>query len=219
MKNKFFAFGMTLLFSSHITQAAVVHVEEEAFLGSIGGTSPSVVNFDVDTNGSPIATNEQIDQQYLPFGVDFNPFNGGVPIASDLFPLTSPNNLQTVPDTRGGGGFETVLTNPVTGVGFQVGDLQGPSFGSTVLEIFDSNDNSLGSFNLFDEVGDGTLTYLFFGITSDIPISKMQVSVGTDDYVTFDEFRLQPVPIPAALPLFLSAVVTIGFLGRNSKKA
>ena len=222
MNLKIPVFGIMVFFSLSTTQAATVYTDESVFI-SATGSSNTLVNFDMDFNGDPIVVNTPIDLQYQSAGVDFNPFNGGAPIASDRFALSLPNNLQAVPGSGGGGGFEVIFTNPATDVGLQVGDLQGPSFGDTIFEIFDSSDTSLGSFNLFDEVGDGAFTYLFFGVTSDIPISKLQIAVGAGDNVVFDDFRFQAVPavpVPAAVWLFGTALVgLIGFGKRKSRIA
>ena len=123
--------------------------------------------------------------------MDFNPFNGGDPQAihrDDNFAFSLPNVLQTSADASGeGGGFEAIFTPPVSGVGLQVGDLQDLSFGDTLFEIFDASNTSLASFNLFNELGNGATIFLFFGVTSNTPIAKLQVSVGARDFVNFDD--------------------------------
>jgi len=41
---------------------------------------------------------------------------------------------------------------------------------------------------------------------------------GNFETFTMDNARVAPVPIPAALPLFLSALAALGFLGRRKKQ-
>jgi hypothetical protein len=216
MKLMMSVFVLTMLFFFNITQAATIYTDETNFINAVG-PQHTLVNFDTDTSGDPIVTDTQVDLQYLSVGVDFNAFNGGVPIAKDRFALSTPNNLQAVPGSGGGGGFEAVFINPLYGAGLQVGDLQDLNFGNTILEIFDANNISLGAFNLFDELGDGELIYLFFGITSDTPISKLQVAIGINDNVVFDDFRIKPVPLPSAI--WLLGTCLLGFLGLRKIKS
>jgi hypothetical protein len=169
-------------------KAVQTFTNETAFLTALG-TGSTLINFDTDPANTPIPSNTAIDLQYLPVGVDFNPFNGGALQAiqrDDNFAFSLPNVLQTAAE---GGGFEAIFTPPVSGVGLQVGDLQDLSFGNTLFEIFDASNTSLASFNLFTELGNGATKFLFFGVTSNTPIAKLQVSVGARDFVNFDDLR------------------------------
>ncbi len=65
----------------------------------------------------------------------------------------------------------------------------------------------------------------FFGIVSDMAILSIRLLEGTQgaptaNFETFDmtNVRVSAVPIPAALPLFLSALAALGFLGRRRKQ-
>jgi len=62
----------------------------------------------------------------------------------------------------------------------------------------------------------------FFGIVSDMAIRSIELLEGTQggnfETFTMDNARVAPVPIPAALPLFLSALAALGFLGRRKKQ-
>jgi len=65
----------------------------------------------------------------------------------------------------------------------------------------------------------------FFGIVSDMAILSIELLEGTQggplaNFETFDmsNARVAAVPIPAALPLFLSAIAALGFLGRRRKQ-
>lgn len=63
----------------------------------------------------------------------------------------------------------------------------------------------------------------FFGIVSDMAIRSIRLDEGTQGglFETFDMDNariVSAVPIPAALPLFLSAIAALGFLGRRKKR-
>jgi len=62
----------------------------------------------------------------------------------------------------------------------------------------------------------------FFGIVSDMAILSIELLEGGQpgNFETFDmdNVRVAAVPIPAALPLFLSAIAALGFLGRRRKQ-
>ncbi len=68
-----------------------------------------------------------------------------------------------------------------------------------------------------------SVTGQFFGFVSDVPILSILIDEasagGADQSFDMDNARLvSAVPIPAALPLFLSAIVALGFLGRRRKR-
>jgi hypothetical protein len=196
--------ALVLLGATHPAQASVVTFTSEAAFVTAAGAG-TVIDFDTDSGGNPIPDGAAISTQYSSEGVAFQPFNGGSPIARVLFPRSSPNDLQAVPTTAGGGGFEADFSPNVSAVGLWVGDLQGPDFGNSLFEVLDAHGASLGSFNLFDQVGDGSFKYLFFGVVSDTPIAALRVSVGALDYVTFDDLRFSnPVPEPGTLLLLAS---------------
>jgi len=63
----------------------------------------------------------------------------------------------------------------------------------------------------------------FFGIVSDVAIQSIRLVEGITQGGLFETFdmrnaRVAAVPIPAALPLFLSAIAALGFLGRRKKR-
>jgi hypothetical protein len=63
----------------------------------------------------------------------------------------------------------------------------------------------------------------FFGIVSDMAIASIELregsQIGAYETFTLDNARfVSAVPIPAALPLFLSALAALGFLGRRKKQ-
>ena len=103
----------------------------------------------------------------------------------------------------------------VNGVELQIGDLQGTTFEITNFEIFVANNTSLGSFNLYEEVGEGALTFLFFSVILETPINKLQIGSGVSGYVVFDNFRLQPNVLSIPLAITASAENAEGvFLNR-----
>ena len=188
----------------------------EAAFDSAVGAGLTVINFDNDPAGNPIPSGTIFDLQYASLGVDFNPFNGGTPEAITEIPtllaVSTPNVLTTVGDLgTGGGGFEAVLT-PTAAVGLFFGDLQFP--GNT-FAIFDAGGASLGSFDVISETGGGAQTFLFFGVTSDVPIGKLQVSVPLNDAVAFDNLKFASVPEPSTWILFSTgALGLIGYAWR-----
>ena len=211
--------GIALLWTVNPSQAMPIFTNEAAFLTAVGAGS-TLINFDTDPANNPIPNNTPINTQYQSIGVEFNPFNGGNPIASNHFALSAPNALQTVPDSQGGGGFEAIFTAPVRGIGLQVGDVQDHRFGNTVFQVFDANNTSLGTFDLFDELGDGSFRFLFFGVTSNTPISRLQISIGALDYVTFDDLRFQSaaVPEPSTFLLTTGLLGLLGLLGYGLRR-
>jgi len=64
----------------------------------------------------------------------------------------------------------------------------------------------------------------FFGIVSDMAIASIELAEGTMQGFMFETFSLDDarfvsaVPLPAALPLFLTALAALGFLGRRKKR-
>lgn len=65
----------------------------------------------------------------------------------------------------------------------------------------------------------------FFGIVSDMAIASIEILEGTNPGgFLFETFSMEnarfvsAVPLPAALPLFLTALAALGFLGRRKKR-
>jgi len=188
----------------------VTFSDESAFTAAIG--SYTLVDFD-DIDRS------FLDQQYSGLGLDFNPFAGGEPrVVGPVvgkyitwYPKSGDNQLSTVPDRDGGGGFELVFSEPINAVGIFLGNYEGPDYGSTFFEFFGPSNQSLGDLDLQYHIDPGPLTWTFFGVTSTDPISKLQVEIGSLDFVVFDDLRFQSIPEPSAL-ITLTGLLGMGLL-------
>ena len=200
--------------------ALVTYTDQTIFTAAInGGTT---LNFDTDANGNAIATDTIIDQQYITLGADFNPFANGTPTSSSpgttaygsvVPPVSGSNILHTRGISYGDGGFEVVFTNSVSGVGLYIGGLQDASYGITTLEIFDTSNLLIGSYDLANEIGTAAAGNLFFGVTSSTAISKLQINIGNSDFVWFDDLQysqsISAVPVPAGFWLFGSGLIAL----------
>ena len=194
--------------------ATTVYTNEAAFLAAAG--TPTTVDFDSLLDGDAIAG------QFAAEGVTFEGFNGGTantramtipPFCMDNH--SEPLSFQTVSDTQPGGGFQTSFAPPVDAVGLWIGDLQALS-GNTTLTLLDASNQSLGSFDLVTQLGDSPCVWKFFGVTSDVPIYAVTVSISPFDYVLFDDLYFVTSPtavhslrlpglVALALGLFLAA--------------
>ena len=145
--------------------------------------------------------------------------------------------LTGAPD--GGGAFLSNTSDPPTLLGsitwgFGVQFFDGPGDDLELFDIFASADetfdlalsndgisfSSLGSFNtfgslLFDINGAFTGPFSFIRVTNTSLIN----SPDFDAAEVFNIVDVAPIPIPAALPLFLSGLGIAGFLGRRRKTA
>jgi hypothetical protein len=110
---------------------------------------------------------------------------------------------------------------PVMGVGANVANSGSTAASQITIEAFDAADQSLGSFALTDS-GYGS-TAFFIGILSDTSdIARVEFDVSTNQGGKYQGFFLNQVdlvttPVPAALPLFLSALAGLGFAGRRRR--
>ncbi|MBM3235968.1 carboxypeptidase regulatory-like domain-containing protein [Candidatus Poribacteria bacterium] len=163
---------------------------DEADFANAVGNELTVINFDTDPDGNPIASGTILDQQYASIGVDFNPFDDGTPKAlAGSITISSPNVLGTYPPGTGGGGggFETVFNSPVKAIGMFWGDLQ---FQGSTFEVFNAYGNSLGILDVVDETGPGPFGFVFLGVISSEPIAKLQVDIPLNDMVLFDNLEV-----------------------------
>jgi hypothetical protein len=204
--------------------ATTVYTNEAAFLAAAG--TPTTIDFDLLSDGDAIAG------QFAAEGVTFEGFNGGSaktraltipPFCMDNH--SEPLSFQTVTDFQGGGGFQMSFAPPVDAVGLWIGDLEAVS-GNTTLTLLDASNQSLGSFDLVAELGDSPCIWKFFGVTSDVPIYAVSVSISPFDYVLFDDlyFVTSPTAVPALgrvaiVLLGLALVVTTFLVGRRLSNA
>lgn len=199
----------------------LVFTNQASFSAAAGPTQ--LIDFDTDPTGMAIPHGATIDLQYQAWGVDFNPFNGGIPNAlgnsdpatSFLPALSSPNQVRTVPDTRGGGGLEAVFSQPTSAVGLFLGDVE---FTGSTFSVLDTSGQSLGSLDLLAQLGSSPLEFKFLGVVStDRDIARLQLAYAGNDYITLDNLEFAPaqviaVPEPLSLTLFAVGLmmVTVG---------
>lgn len=208
--------GLLLITCVHAVQASTVYTTQPSFESAVG----SVVIADFDTLGSGTS----VDAQFAPIGMDFNSFASGSPTVQPFNNVSSPNIMVANPlgiIGGGAGGFEVELTNPAFGIGMYFGGLQPiAQFGSTILELLDTSGNAIDSFIVQDEVGVSAFGLLFFGVTSSTLIKSFNVTIGDSDFVWFDDVQYglapNPIPVPAAVWLFGSAL--IGLVGFSKRR-
>ncbi len=196
----------------------ISYTDETAFIAAIG-SGLTTVNFDTDPNGNTISAGTLIDQQYLSVGADFNPFASGTPKTGNFTNISSPNVLWDAVGEEGGANadFEVVFTTPVNGTGIFFGGLQ--DIGTTTFEVFDVSSSSLGSFDVYSEAGGNPLGFVFFGVTSDDPIAKLQVNVDAADFVWFDDLEFgASTTVPEPTTIVLLSIGLAGLAGGAIKR-
>ena len=91
----------------------------------------------------------------------------------------------------------------------------------TSAVYFDDEGDILAASNVVDVSGNGSV--FFFGFQSDSDLIKtIQISPNNKTFVTtLDNFvtELDPIPLPAALPLMGTGLAVLGFLGWRRRKA
>jgi hypothetical protein len=150
----------------------------------------TVINFDT------IAANTVVNSQYLSVGADFQPFNGGTPQTVLSCCNPSPNSIRTWPSSMGGGGFAVAFSGQVFAVGLKIIDLQ--NLDPSSLKLFDTT-GSIASFVLQDEIGFAPSAPIFFGVITSAPIARMELTIGSNDYLEFDDLQFGiPQPCEAS---------------------
>ena len=190
-------------------EAQTVFTDKATFENAIPDLT--TIDFDTDPGGSPIPNDTFMDTQYLSFGIDFDPANGGTPrtTTQSACPGTStPNKMKTVTASLGGGGFSAVLSPPAKGVGMTICDLQ--DLDPSSLEIFDSGGSSIAVYTLQDVIGVNPAGLLFFGVASAVPIGRVEVRIGSNDFVAFDDLLITtPPPVPTMTSFYLIALALL----------
>lgn len=216
MKNliRIFALGVSLMFLyvSQV-QAAVVNYTSLATFQANSG-SLTLVNFDVDSGGNPIAAPSPgvlAGNNFSGYGITFN---SGVVFGEPNLPFggVSPPNIisNTQINTPTPALVDGVFAAPV----FEVGLTN--TGAEAILRIFDISDNLIGTINsdLDPSFND------FIGLISDTPIYRMEfdfvsgIGFGGDD-LYFTQIA-SPIPLPAAAWLFGTAL--IGFVGYSRRR-
>jgi hypothetical protein len=173
----------------------VVYNSRPDFLAVTGLTK--VADFD---NADDFGNNTVVDLQYEFLGLDFNPFNGGVPVTLDnsqlpkFDALSAPNQVQTVPFDTGGGGLEVVFSPPVSAVGMFLGDVE--LFGST-LTVLNANGQTLTSLDLSAQLDSSSdLQWKFLGVVStNSDITRIRLAFASTDYVVVDDLEFSRLQI------------------------
>jgi len=213
-KKLFIALGIGLLLVAGTrSQAAVVNYTDLATFQAASG-SLTLVNFDVDSGGNPIAADSPgvlAGSLFSGYGITFN---AGIVFGEPNLPF----NGVSPPNTISNSGINTPTPALVDGVFaapvFEVG-LTNTGAGS-VLRIFDQADNQLGA--ILSDLDSATQD--FIGMISDTPIYRMEFDFvqgigfeGDDLYFTR---IVSPIPVPAAVWLFATALV--GFIGLSRRR-
>ncbi len=86
------------------------------------------------------------------------------------------------------------------------------------MDVFSSSDSLIASFFVQAEIGNSPLGLRFFGLRSTVPIAKLQIAVGSTDFVWFDDLMFSgqvAVPEPSALALFGVGALGLAASGRR----
>ena len=154
-----------------------------------------------------------IENRYT--NLTFYDYNGGSPFSIEQFPYEGSNSMFTVfRPSGGGGGFAVDFGTPLNGVAFWAGDVQ---FVGTIISLYDSSKNLLGEYDLLnDGSGYGPEIYGFNGFISDNEdISRIELSIDSEDAVWFDNFQYNPVPIPSSIVLLFSGIMGLASLRKK----
>lgn len=189
--------------------ALLDHASEAAWLGAV--TLPtSRIDFDDLPDGTPVSNQYAAVQGG---GVQFAPLAGGMLFAAAESSPHSLANLLSVdnPQLGGAGGFAIAFAAPRQGVGFWYADSQ---FVGNTVSVYGAADQLLGSFEL---PYPHPTEWLFIGFTSTAAatdISRIGVTMGDADRVTFDDFRFTAaVPEPASGSLLAAGSALLALLG------
>ncbi len=158
----------------------------------VGGTYSSYTDGNVTFSADAVM---YIDNQYM--GVYNN------------FGVNSLHNIYNAPSF---GKLTFTFTSPVSALGFFWGAADEP----WTLSAYDSADALIESYEL--PVLNGLNNGTFVGISAS-GIAYATITGSSGDWVFVDNVQTSPVPLPAALPLFSSALIGLGGLARKRKAA
>lgn len=220
---------IALILSSASPAAVTTYLSRSAFEGAIAGWSGDTVDFDSAVAGDTIASGGSFDDlsfTYSLMDLDNDPLTM---VVDNFFDTTSPPNYLALLTESGD------FVNFVTGDSFSVG-FSGPvnAFGLTII----ANDTLLGgdSFSLqgdglaqaamldgpavaSDTLDDGGEVY-FLGMVSDQAFrSVVFSSVDTELDFALDDMTYAVVPLPPALWLLGTGLLSIAGIGRRTRRS
>lgn len=204
---------------------SVISIALASGLAFSSASSAAFINFDTDQSGTP----------YAGLGSSFvaNEYNGVVindsdpSVGSTFVNLTNPVNVGTpisgyYINVGAFSGVQTELTfdftTAVTTVDFDFANPQG----FLTVNAFDVAGASLGVFNFngpgtfVNQAGfnQGAGHVSLSGIGN---IASLQIQPNFNEALIVDNLRFQPVPVPAALPLFASGLLGLGLIKRRKE--
>ncbi|NOX82608.1 MAG: hypothetical protein GXP06_06410 [Alphaproteobacteria bacterium] len=210
-----------LALSVSSTASATVYTDEAAWRAAVGGVF-AVETFDSLGAGSDVNSLANL-------GISFDPLNDGTqptvqPYSSTGgIPRSGPNNLLNDRDfTLPGRGPISVRPIDSNDFIFALGLWNVGGDDQLQLAFYDATDTLI-------ELVVSAVASGFFGIVNDNGAKRAEVSfVGGNGYAPTDDWQtatreifdpsVPEIPIPAALPLFLSGLAAGGFLTRRKKK-
>ena len=217
MKNLIFriiGLGVTLTCLLGIqAQAAVVNYNSLATFQAASG-SLTLVNFDVDSDGNSIAAPSpgvSAGTKFTGYGITFD---RGVVFGEPNLPFSGVSPPNIISNSGINFGTGALVNGSFSSAVFEVGITN--TGAGAILRIFDETDNLLGS--LLSDLDSST--HDFIGMISDTPIYRMEfdfiqgIGFGGDD-LYFTQI-VSPIPIPAGLWLFGSALVGLIGFGKRS---
>ena len=184
-----------------------VYTLEAAWLGAV--PAPTVIDFDNLADGTPVSN------QYA--GMNFAPFNGGVPIAaaesgpSSLFNVLS---VDPLPNSAGGG-VSIGFASPRHGMAFWYNDSQ---FAGNLATVYGTSNQVIGRYEL---AFPHPTEWRFVGFTSsDNDIARVDIAMGDGDRVTLDnvQFGAAAVPEPSAAALLLASMPLLWWIRRQTQR-
>ena len=180
--------GLMCLATTNAHAAFGVYTLEAAWRGTVA--NPTLIDFDKLADGTPVSN------QYA--GVNFAPFNGGVPLAaaeSNPYSLFNVLSVDPLPISAGGG-VSIGFASPQHGMAFWYNDSQ---FAGNFVTVYGPANQVLGNYEL---TFPHPTEWLFVGFTSSNNDSaRVDIAMGDGDRVTLDNVQTHGSPTPRAQQL------------------